>query len=161
VTTKATVKGIDWRRRLGCRARVSKVLSVALEPMLSMRTRDSASRSPAGKGGMRGDDGLKISFICLLDFRICCQQNTSTTKLLGRGCHGCARLLRTCHEPGLFSAAVYSVLTEYSSFIESNRPRSPATRLNRSICLVRVIAYAGACGPPNLHFQPTALVRGS
>jgi len=38
---------------------------------------------PAGRR-MRGDDGLKISFICLLDFGICCQQDTSTTKLLGR-----------------------------------------------------------------------------
>ncbi len=58
VTARATVKGIHWRRRSGCRISVSKVLPVALEPMLAMRSRDSASRSPEGRGRMRGDDGL-------------------------------------------------------------------------------------------------------
>src|ERR1700756_810174 len=54
VTAKATVKGIHWRRRLGCRTSVLKVLSVPLEPTLSMSRRDSASRSPGEGDGSAG-----------------------------------------------------------------------------------------------------------
>ena len=39
------------------------VPTVALEPMLSMSARDTASRSPGGRGWMRGDDGLTMLFI--------------------------------------------------------------------------------------------------
>jgi hypothetical protein len=63
LTARETVKVIHWRRRLGCRTSVSKVLPVALEPMLSISRRDSASRSPGGSGWIRGNDGLTMCFI--------------------------------------------------------------------------------------------------
>jgi hypothetical protein len=53
-------KGAHVLRSLGCRASVSKVLSVELEPKLSIRALASGSRSAGGRGPIRADVGLTI-----------------------------------------------------------------------------------------------------